>query len=226
MDIVDHITARLLPRSVRLWTELSAARQKAMRRAREDGLNNKIFGIGLSRTGTTSLACALRQLGYTTAHWEWGNRVLQLEDFFQFDAVTDTPCAARFETLFHTFPRAKFVYTTRDIGSWTRSVKRFFGVSSPKDAVALSDLPSKGVVDANNRLNTLFVRTNLYGGYDSWEDSYRAHDERVRSFFSDKPERQLLEIDIPGGDGWEKLCGFLGHEIPQIDFPHANQGRG
>ena len=33
----------------------------------------------------------------------------------------------------------------------------------------------------------------------------------------------LLVFDLPKGDGWEKLCGFLGHEVPDKPFPHANK---
>ena len=28
---------------------------------------------------------------------------------------------------------------------------------------------------------------------------------------------------LPEGDGWEKLCGFLGYPVPAKPFPHANK---
>ena len=30
-------------------------------------------------------------------------------------------------------------------------------------------------------------------------------------------------MDICGGDGWEKLCCFLGSPIPRVCFPHAGR---
>jgi hypothetical protein len=33
----------------------------------------------------------------------------------------------------------------------------------------------------------------------------------------------LLVFDLPRGDGWEELCAFLGHPIPDEPFPHANR---
>jgi len=31
--------------------------------------------------------------------------------------------------------------------------------------------------------------------------------------------RELLEMNICDGDGWELLCPFLGVPVPDIDFP-------
>jgi hypothetical protein len=31
-------------------------------------------------------------------------------------------------------------------------------------------------------------------------------------------------MNFEEGDAWEKLCSFLGHEIPDRPFPHANPG--
>jgi hypothetical protein len=31
-------------------------------------------------------------------------------------------------------------------------------------------------------------------------------------------------MDITAGDGWEKLCGFLGMPVPDAPFPHEHPG--
>jgi hypothetical protein len=36
------------------------------------------------------------------------------------------------------------------------------------------------------------------------------------------PKENLLEFKP--GDGWEPLCKFLGKEIPDVEYPHANVG--
>jgi len=46
----------------------------------------KIFGIGLSGTGTNSLCKALEELGYPAKHYPLG-----LEDFDRYEAFADTP---------------------------------------------------------------------------------------------------------------------------------------
>ena len=40
--------------------------------------------------------------------------------------------------------------------------------------------------------------------------------------FKERPEA-LLVLRITEGDGWEKLCPFLGQKIPRMPFPHANK---
>lgn len=34
--------------------------------------------------------------------------------------------------------------------------------------------------------------------------------------------REVLEFEV-GRDGWEELCGFLGCEVPNDEFPRANE---
>lgn len=75
---------------------------------------------------------------------------------------------------------------------------------------------------------------------ESWLESCRKHSRFVRPdwnpFWSEdwskkyqdrlleaQDAKNLLVLDICGGEGWEKLCPFLGKEIPQIEFPHRNK---
>jgi hypothetical protein len=48
--------------------------------------------------------------------------------------------------------------------------------------------------------------------------------EAFDSFDADKPGR-LLEVCWETGDGRKELCGFLRHPMPDLPFPHGNQGR-
>ena len=36
------------------------------------------------------------------------------------------------------------------------------------------------------------------------------------------PEKQLLVYQV--GEGWERLCDFLGKDVPDVAFPHENAG--
>jgi hypothetical protein len=44
----------------------------------------------------------------------------------------------------------------------------------------------------------------------------------VRQHFAQYPA-QFLDVCWEKGDGWEKLCRFLGRDIPEGPFPHANR---
>jgi hypothetical protein len=72
---------------------------------------------------------------------------------------------------------------------------------------------------------TQFISACVYGSLqynkDRFAHVYDTHVRNVKDYFRDRPE-DLLILDICGGDGWEKLCSFLGRSIPQARFPHAN----
>lgn len=56
-------------------------------------------------------------------------------------------------------------------------------------------------------------------------DFYRAHNRAARDFFDARGAAHLLlEFSFDCGDGWEKLCGFLGLPVPDEPLPHARRG--
>ena len=80
----------------------------------------KVFGIGLSRTGTISLAIALGMLGYDSIHAE-GMHHIRL-----FQACTDTPVAARYRRLDKLYPNSCFILTVRGVDGWLESCREHF----------------------------------------------------------------------------------------------------
>ena len=93
--------------------------------------SGKIFGIGFHKTGTSSLASALRKLGYRTIHgdprgsWQGADEgttliqlieagQLRLPTFDIFDAFVDNPYFMIWRQLDDSFPNAKFIFTSRD----------------------------------------------------------------------------------------------------------------
>jgi hypothetical protein len=187
----------------------------------------RVFGIGLSRTGTTSLAHALRHLGYNTVHWSQNGKVIGWPELLDADAATDTPCSAQFEALYYTFENSKFVYTVRDVDQWTNSMKEYFGIEEPSD---FRDLPEGEVYWRSdhswgwyNAVRRIQIHECLYAQHDSWTDAYQAFDTRVQHFFDNKPSDCFLEMNITDGEGWGVLCPFLGHESPDRPFPHRSR---
>lgn len=184
----------------------------------------KLFGIGLSKTGTTTLATALTGLDISTIHWRnpLTRTLISDSDLTKFDGFTDITVAERFEELYSRFPNSKFVYTTRPLESWLASMdehwRRKHGTS---DFRTIKRTMQEGdVYWYGSRFRAL--NNALYFRHESFAEAYCAHDRRVRRFFEDKPKSRFLEFDVFAGHGWEKLCPFLGLPVPKIPFPWKN----
>lgn len=175
----------------------------------------KIFGIGLIKTGSHSLASSLETLGYRTVHYlgsfpwlslEQGSVRLDTDRMSGFEGFTDIVFSRFYKDLDKAFPGSKFILTVRDEKAWLRSawfhIKRY--PAKDKDPVELR------------------LRKDLFGttGFckKSFLAAYRKHTEDVKGYFSDRPE-DLLVMDICGGDGWDKLCPFLHKVKPHAPFP-------
>lgn len=180
--------------------------------------NTKIFGIGLSRTGTLSLTQALSILGIEAVHYpndartqeelKKGRYALTLLQTVQ--ALTDIPVAPFFPQFDKAFPESKFILTTRSTDPWLASVERHFRMYVEHRRDGFDD----------------FVFACVYGCLHFDAERFRyvkdSHEENVRRYFSDKPHR-LLILDVFQGDSWEPLCSFLGRPVPNEDFPHRNK---
>jgi hypothetical protein len=121
----------------------------------------------------------------------------------RFDAVQDTPWPILYKELDQRYPGSKFILTIRDTDKWFNSViKHFKGHKIPMHQWIY------GVPKAKGYKNAYIKR-------------YEAHNRDVIEYFKDRPN-DLLVMDITKGDGWEKLCPFLGKEIPPVSFPKQN----
>ncbi len=170
----------------------------------------KIFCIGYSKTGTTSLYAALKILGYRTLRipfgWIYANKgprqYLQALQRCNFDAFIDYPLWGKgvYQIIDNAFPDSKFILTVRDNESFAKSFVNHFKGSG-------SDL----TVTTDDELQQLLRE-------------YETHNAEVQAHFTKKPSR-LLIMNVIDGDGWEKLCPFLDKPIPSKPFPHKNKGK-
>lgn len=167
--------------------------------------NNKIFCIGFFKTGTNSLSKALSILGFRTGHLlragkkpeeGWMEYIKKLK----YDAYTDSPMPIKdfYKQLYKTFPNSKFILTIRDKKSLEKSLLNYF-----KD--------TKWEIKNSEELEKIIKE-------------YEEHNKDVMCYFQKSPS-QLLVMNIFEGDGWGKLCSFLGKPIPKKPFPHKNKGR-
>ena len=170
----------------------------------------KVFGIGISKTGTLSLASALVTLGYRTIHFPMTMRQIDLND-----ASMDITVACRFEELDRLYPGSRFIFTEREMSSWLKSCEDHYTKR------IILDLLSE-------RTMSLIVRARraMYGTeyFDPgvFEETYISHSKKVFEYFRERPQ-DLLVMNICEGDGWSKLCPFLDRPIPDEPFPHRNE---
>lgn len=172
---------------------------------------SKVFGIGFHKTGTSSLAEALRILGYTVTGPNGVEdpeiarnlipMVMKLTQ--EFDAFQDNPWPIVFREMDEACPGSKFILTIRNDKQWINSVCNHFGKKSTPMRKFIYGL---GYPKGNERI---------------YLKRYNDHNKEVLKYFDSRPH-DLLVMDITKGDGWEKLCGFLGHDIPKRPFPKAN----
>ncbi len=182
----------------------------------------KVFVIGLSRTGTTSLHEALQVLGYSSLHWASAltGALPDDVDIALHDAFGDINISAQFAQLAARFSDSRFILTDRELGSWTRSVsthyERFCGVLAPHE---LRNSEHAGHFGGRAGV----IHDALYSRHSSWEEAYVAHQQRVDAVFADQPSR-LLRMTLANGNGWPELANFLDRTVPDVKFPHSNAG--
>lgn len=180
--------------------------------AGEGGARSKVFGIGFHKTGTKSLGAALRILGYRvvgpvgTRDPDIARNALATARAlsFRYDAFQDNPWPILFREMDALHPGSRFILTTRPEDEWIASVKRYFGEQAS---------PMRGWI---------YGAGSPAGNEAVYLRRYREHHDHVRAWFRDRPG-DLLEMDITRGDGWERLCPFLGVPVPDTPFPAENR---
>jgi hypothetical protein len=51
---------------------------------------------------------------------------------------------------------------------------------------------------------------------------FNQHRAEVSEYFEGR-EDKLLVMNFERGDGWAKMCAFLGEDVPATDFPHLKK---
>jgi hypothetical protein len=165
----------------------------------------KVFCIGFHKTGTTTLEAALKKLGYRvtgsfgTKDPDIANKVHKMAYAMidQYDAFQDNPWPVLYKELDERFTGSKFILTRRPAEAWIRSqVKDFASTETPMRRWIYGE--DAGCPEGNE---------------DTYIARYERHNREVLDYFKDRPD-DLLVFDLPADAGWDKLCAFLGQEIP------------
>ncbi|KAG0171117.1 hypothetical protein DFQ28_001572 [Apophysomyces sp. BC1034] len=196
----------------------------------------QIIGAGFGRTGTHSLRVALDMLGYNTHHmitfahdhekdplffkraYEHPEEEHDWDEAYKgYDAAVDWPTAAFLEPLMKKYPNAKVILTERDADSWYRSVK-----NSIFQASKLGPIGYPRAEDLHDMIKTVildgdFADAERFADEEAIKRRFVEHNEHVRKIV---PPEKLLVVGL--GEGWDRLCEFLGKDVPNEPYPNTN----
>jgi hypothetical protein len=176
----------------------------------------KVFGIGLNKTGTTTLAACLQELGFRhtscnldlTRSADRGELAPILEHADQYESFEDWPWPLVYKELDQRYEHAKFILTRRANASvWFNSLKRHALRTGPTEYREIA-----------------YGYPMPLGKKEEHIAVYRRHNRDVREYFSGR-RGDLLEICWEEGDEWDELCAFLKRPKPDKPLPHEKRGR-
>lgn len=193
----------------------------------------EVIGVGMGRTGTTSIQRALEELGYRAYNFEsimredhfdaWRRLAEGIEDpdwstlFRGYDASISWPACFFYEELMEAYPGAKFILTTRDPERWAESVARVSKI--------IATVRKARFIPRARRMAALMdaLIVPVLGSMPVEKEraipAFERHNAAVEAYI---PPEKLLVYEVK--DGWDPLCGFLGKPIPDVPFPYENQG--
>ena len=166
----------------------------------------KIFGIGLHKTGTTTLARMMERMGYMNYGFDRYFMRLMFEGNFDpvwswiapWQSFQDIPWPLFYRELDQKYPGSKFILTLRDEEKWWNSLVNHFG----------------GRITEANHL--IFGFADVVGHKEEVLKMYRNHNREVQEYFADRPD-DLLVVNWED-QGISEVCHFLGRPVPLNRF--------
>lgn len=183
---------------------------------------NKVIGIGLPKTATSSLAVALTNNNIPTIHFGTPEceeiRQKMYKGIYKFDTLNNyIGITNAFEMIFpqvdKEYPNSKFIYTIRNKEVWIDCAEKHWKrmMTNPKAAP----------MQVHHHLIT-------FGAYlfnrDRFSYVYDMHFNMVRDYFIDR-QQDLLILDITIDKEYvNKVCDFLSIPIINSELVHVNKG--
>lgn len=175
----------------------------------------KVFGIGLNKTGTSTLGAAGALMGLSVKTWDAalfaetiveGRRDTLWTTIEAFDLFNDFPYPLLYREIAARYPNAKFVLTRRaSPDAWLASLKAHSMRASP----------------GSRTHQIVYGHRYPHGWEAAFVDYYERHNAAARDYFARRPE-DFLEICWEEETGLSRLAGFLGLEAPAAPLPRAN----
>ena len=175
----------------------------------------KIVGIGLNKTGTSTLGAAGAAMGLSCKTWDpalfrativKGHRDALWATIDAFDLFNDFPYPLLYREIDARYPGAKFVLTRRaSPEAWLSSLK----------AHAM-----RGAITTRTH-KIVYGWQYPHGRESAFLDYYERHNEEARRYFADRPA-DFLEICWEEEKDWTRFASFLGKPAPTAPLPRAN----
>lgn len=210
--------------------------------------DKKVIGIGLQKTGTSSVHAALEMLGYKSHHCipelyaeEFGdvcphqNEILKLRideidrQLYKYDALNDLPVALPevYEIIMQKLPNALYIYTDRDPKKWTNSVMAHISQKYYKEQF---NMRCKNYNNYDPEIDILPTRNHIGLIEYTYQKPISKIDEDFLIKYYAKHKKKVFEtaefngislnvMNLPKGDGWTKLCDILGRKRPSLPIP-------
>jgi len=216
-------------------------------------ITSRIFGIGLNKTGTTTLSHCFKKLGLNSLaklkkleKQECIREIINNENYEpslllaeKYRCFEDRPWNIwqMYQKLDERFEGSRFILTIREELKWWKSVEHWLTIVKPDmlkrycDHLQISKIPSGR---SKRSWLTLFAK----GAYrKTISEADRAamvakhKEEMIKAFHHYNNSvikyfsgrSDFLILNFEDGDGWGKLCNFLNMPVPQIPLPHANK---
>lgn len=179
----------------------------------------KVVGIGLPKTGTTSLGYCLRRFGFKHQTYDMDlalkvkrNQIDEvLSEAERHESFEDWPWFLLYQEFDRRFPNSKFILTLRkDTATYVRSLQRHH----EREGIRRADFVKPHWWDEVHGMQP------AEWDYDYSARRYENHNRTVLEYFAGRVDRDLLVVCWENGDGWEKLSRFLNKRAPAEPFPH------
>lgn len=189
------------------WTELRPVRE------------TKIVGIGLPKTGTTSLGYCLRRFGYKHRTYDMDlaakvktDRVSEaMREAERHESFEDWPWFMLYREFDRKFPDSKFILTLRkNTETYVKSLQGHHEREGIRNKSWVKP-PWWDVVQEVEPADW---------DYEKSARRYEKHNRDVLEYFAGRIDKDLLVVCWETGDGWAELSRFLNQRIPDEPFPH------
>jgi hypothetical protein len=180
----------------------------------------KVFGIGLPKTGTKTLAQCFEALHFKhrsfdmelAAEVKRGPLEGVLAEAEKFETFEDWPWFLIYQELDRTFPGSKFILTLRkNAATYVESLRKHH---------ERQGIRNEGFAKPPWWDDVFGFPPNRWD-YDRSAANYERHRLEVLEYFESRPD-DLLVVCWENGDAWESICRFLDRPRPSRSFPHEN----
>ncbi len=161
-------------------------------------VSQKVIGLGLPRTGTTSISKALEILGYSGSHFciLQSKQMNYLAPSSKKAFVVDNSYYKNYRKLFEENrgrPDPKYVLTTRKKEDWLVSIGKF---------------NREEWLQSNGRFDIVDL------------PDIAEYETEVQDFFRQR-NGELLRLNLfEEKNPWQTFCNFLSEPVPKAAFPH------